>query len=379
MLQNSVDPSLHFHSMLPKEERFTTFGHTPKEYDVLFVGGSSCVSEANFENISHLRFETVQEALVWLMSLRQKGRQLPKVMVCDTIINEKSTIIEIKQLKALDQCPEIRIIFLTAQYSQTEMQKSIAAGADDYFSSDLSCADLFMRINFLLKLTELTEVEVEDSELVKKDLKPKFWGLKRVFDVAVSFTLLLITSPILVIIAIAIKLDSRGPIFYTSKRAGKGYQIFDFYKFRTMKKDADQMVNEMLHLNQYGESESTESVFFKVKNDPRITRLGNFLRKTSLDELPQLINVLRGDMSLVGNRPLPLYEAEKLTQDQWALRFLAPAGITGLWQVSKRGKAEMSEEERVNLDMEYAQNNSFFYDLRIMLKTPTALLQKEQV
>ena len=119
-------------------------------------------------------------------------------------------------------------------------------------------------------------------------------------------------------------------------------------------------------------------MFCKIKNDPRVTRLGQFLRDTSLDELPQLFNVLKGDMSLVGNRPLPLYEAEKLTKDQIAWRFLAPAGITGLWQVTKRGKDNMSEEERIQLDMEYAMKNSFLYDLKILFSTIPALLQKVQ-
>ena len=131
-------------------------------------------------------------------------------------------------------------------------------------------------------------------------------------------------------------------------------------------------------MNQYNANEIAP-IFFKISNDPRITRVGSFLRNTSLDELPQLINVLLGDMSLVGNRPLPLYEAASLTTDQYAQRFLAPAGITGLWQIKKRGKENMSAEERINLDIDYANNNSFVYDLWIMVNTPSALMQKEKV
>jgi hypothetical protein len=121
------------------------------------------------------------------------------------------------------------------------------------------------------------------------------------------------------------------------------------------------------------------SAFFKLKNDPRITRVGKFIRNSSIDELPQLWNVIIGDMSIVGNRPLPLYEAEKLTSDRYALRFLAPAGITGLWQVEKRGKGEMSEDERLMLDNKYAENHSFVNDIRLILKTIPALLQSESV
>ena len=134
----------------------------------------------------------------------------------------------------------------------------------------------------------------------------------------------------------------------------------------------------MDHLYQYCEN-SSEGVFFKIKDDPRITKFGAFLRTTSLDEIPQLFNVLIGDMSLVGNRPLPLYEAEKLTKDQIAWRFLAPAGITGLWQITKRGKDNMSPDERIALDMEYAMKNSFWLDMKILMSTFPALLQKEKV
>jgi lipopolysaccharide/colanic/teichoic acid biosynthesis glycosyltransferase len=116
-----------------------------------------------------------------------------------------------------------------------------------------------------------------------------------------------------------------------------------------------------------------------IKNDPRITRIGGFLRSSSLDELPQLFNILMGDMSLVGNRPLPLYEAEMLTSNEWSMRFLGPAGLTGLWQISKRGKEDMSERERKKLDNFYAQNYSFWLDLKILLGTFPALFQKEKV
>ena len=143
--------------------------------------------------------------------------------------------------------------------------------------------------------------------------------------------------------------------------------------------EADHKLSHLMDKNQYGSSRKSNPVFFKISNDPRITHFGKFLRNTSLDELPQLFNVLKADMSLVGNRPLPLYEAKVLTTDRHAERFNAPAGITGLWQISKRGQKEMSAEERIALDIDYARHNSFVQDLQIMLKTPKALIQKDNV
>lgn len=243
--------------------------------------------------------------------------------------------------------------------------------------------------------------------------------LKRAIDILVSATALLLLSPILLLIAIAIKLESKGAILYGAPRAGKGYRVFNLLKFRTMKSNADAALKSLQHLNLYGgdklilkkvdvcdychsqgqdctmmitedgkymcehllkEANRSESAFFKIKDDPRITRVGKFLRNTSLDELPQLINVLKGEMSLVGNRPLPLYEAEKLTSDDAALRFMAPAGITGLWQVTKRGrKGEMSESERIELDKKYAKEHTFIKDVKLIFRTFPALLQKENV
>lgn len=245
---------------------------------------------------------------------------------------------------------------------------------------------------------------------------------KRTFDIVFASLALLCLSPLFLIVAILIRLESKGPIFYYSLRVGTGYQIFKFYKFRSMSVGADAKLSKLKHLNQYSSSgnateikvkEKCEScelkgiackstlyadhemwceklykakqeaeagqAFIKIKDDPRITRIGKFIRNSSIDELPQLWNVLKGDMSLVGNRPLPLYEAEKLTTDKYALRFMAPAGITGLWQVSKRGKGEMSEDERISLDNDYAKSFGLIYDLKLILKTIPALLQSENV
>lgn len=198
--------------------------------------------------------------------------------------------------------------------------------------------------------------------------------VKRVMDMIMSFSLLIILLPIFLIIALAVKLETRGPVFYKSYRAGRGYRIFKFYKFRTMKVGAERMINSIAHLNKYNNF-GHAPVFFKVDNDPRITRVGQFLRNSGLDELPQLLNVLIGDMSIVGNRPLPLYEASSLTSNEWAERFSAPSGITGLWQVSCRKTESFTCYDRIIMDIEYSRHNNVLMDLGIMLKTPVVLAQ----
>lgn len=233
------------------------------------------------------------------------------------------------------------------------------------------------------KIKFFKKMNSNSSELKKqKSTLPetcRFCFVKRSFDILMAFTGITLTMPLMLIIALIIKIDSKGPVFYFAKRAGKGFKIFNFYKFRTMIVDADQKIKELAEdLNQY-ETQEKGPLFIKLNNDPRITKFGRFLRNSSLDELPQLFNVLKGDMSIVGNRPLPLYEASTLTTAEWAERFMAPAGITGLWQISKRGKKEMSNEERIQLDIEYARNRNLLTDFKILIKTPAALLQNADV
>lgn len=233
------------------------------------------------------------------------------------------------------------------------------------------------KARFLKKIHSAGTEKVQAPKQRKHPVR-RYSFLHRAFDVTLALIAILICLPVFILIAIAIKLESRGPIFYNALRAGKGYRVFRFYKFRTMEVNADKKVKELAALNQYGAA-AEGPTFFKVKNDPRITKVGAFLRNTSLDELPQLFNVLKGDMSFVGNRPLPLYEAISLTTDEWAERFMAPAGITGLWQISRRGKEEMSPTERISLDIDYARNRTLSGDLKILLKTPTVLIQKANV
>lgn len=198
---------------------------------------------------------------------------------------------------------------------------------------------------------------------------------KRLFDILVASLLIMALLPLFLLIALAIRIESKGPVIFTSSRAGRGFKVFKFFKFRTMEVNADQKIDAVAHLNQYGKSEKGAK-FLKICNDPRVTKVGKLLRKTSLDELPQLFNVLKGDMSLVGNRPLPIYEATTLTTNEFAERFMAPAGITGLWQIKKRGRAEMSAEERINLGIQYARKYSLLMDMSIIIQTPFALFQK---
>lgn len=230
--------------------------------------------------------------------------------------------------------------------------------------------------HFFKALNMFSEADGNKKE-VRKKIKPFLRiYIKRLLDIFISFTGIILIAPLLIMIAIIIKLTSKGPAVYKSQRAGQGFKVFGFYKFRTMVFDADKKVDDLKNQSAYSSIEG-KSLFFKMENDPRITKIGGFLRNTSLDELPQLFNVLKGDMSVVGNRPLPLYEANSLTTGEWAERFMAPAGITGLWQISKRGKANMSNEERIFLDIDYARKNSLRRDLKILVSTPSALIQKQ--
>lgn len=285
----------------------------------------------------------------------------------------------LKELRTVLSTQCIPYILFTGKFDPDAKSKAVHLQVDDYLFGALNYS-LLKRIDVIrkLKVYQANRNSIINKQYARAIPQVKLWRLKRTVDILAALAALTVLSPVLVLIALIIKLESSGPIFYISKRAGSGYKIFDFYKFRSMRIGADLELKKFAALNQYGTDES-DSVFFKIKDDPRITKFGMFLRKTSLDEIPQLLNVLKGDMSLVGNRPLPLYEAEKLTKDKIAWRFLAPAGLTGLWQITKRGKDDMSPEERIQLDMDYAMNNSFFGDMMIILKTFPALLQKEKV
>lgn len=285
----------------------------------------------------------------------------------------------------------------------------------DAFPHAYSATDFRIRLNYLIQKKAYRQQGSHAPAHTKSIRIPLG---KRLFDIGLSLFILILITPLLLIVAILIKLDSKGPIFYSSKRVGTGFKIFDMYKFRTMRTGADKLLASMASQNMYNTApieqpaddrcdqcrmadmecqrplfmdnkqvcetlyqreQQAKAMFSKFKEDPRITRLGKVLRNTSIDELPQLFNILKGDMSFVGNRPLPLYEAEKLTATGYARRFAAPAGLTGLWQVTKRGKTKVSDQERIQLDVLYAKKYSFKTDMIILLKTLKAVWQKENV
>ncbi|MEV5027113.1 sugar transferase [Paenibacillus sp. LPE1-1-1.1] len=189
---------------------------------------------------------------------------------------------------------------------------------------------------------------------------------KRTIDVTGSLFGLILLSPLFVIIAILIKLeDPKGSVLFYQTRIGKNEKPFRMYKFRSMVSNAEEKLKELLAQNEI------EGAMFKMKNDPRITKIGKFIRKTSIDELPQLINVLRGEMSLVGPRPPLVREVAEYT-DYDKLRLTVKPGCTGLWQVS--GRNELSFKEMVELDLKYIQNRSVGFDLKIIFKTFKVLL-----
>lgn len=354
--------------------------------------------------------------------------------IIDGISERYNTIILYEQGDADKDCqdisylhqrfPRVYIILISDSLQPAERKAYLQAGVSNTLSplsDDKSIKEIakYLRLRKEHKLQEFSHAH----RRIYNTFHLPLW--KRAFDLLFAGTALVVLSPLLLATAIAIRIESKGQIIYKSQRVGSNYQIFGFLKFRSMYANADKRLKELNALNQYKteeeltdehpdidihvedltgspEEEATllisddfiiseedflkkksrekKNAFVKIVNDPRVTRVGHFIRKYSIDELPQLFNVLKGDMSIVGNRPLPLYEAELLTSDAYIERFMAPAGLTGLWQVEKRGDSgKMSAEERKRLDIKYAKEFSFWLDMKILFKTVTAFVQKEDV
>ena len=327
----------------------------------------------------------------------------------------------------------VYIILMTDPMTDEERDVYMKCGINDTIGREATVTELNKKIQFI---SDRENILFDDERPKYHMLRFKIPVWKRMFDIVFSVLAIIILSPVFILTALAIRLESKGPILFKSKRVGTNYTIFDFLKFRSMYIDAEQRLQELSKdHNQYSAHEQEEhktivaplgdqaeqamfdmgmesemmisdeeimlvgddfvvaesdftkqkeeeinNAFVKIENDPRITKVGRFIRKYSIDELPQLFNILKGDMSVVGNRPLPLYEAEKLTADQNIDRFMAPAGLTGLWQVEERGKGgNMSAEERKQLDITYGQTYNFMLDMKIIFRTLTAFVQKENV
>lgn len=354
------------------------------------------------------------------------GHYTEKNHICFWEIDAADDCIEeIRFLKS--SCPGFCVVAVSHGFDRTTGMKLLKAGVRDYVSPEVTMEEINRLIAYLEKEREAhpdtEKVEMKNIRIFRLPL----W--KRIFDIVFSFCAILLLLPLFIITAFAIRMESKGKIIYSSKRVGSNFRIFGFLKFRSMYADADRRLNEFSALNQYQpeedmtEPEGTDitrlikgeisiedlnlndetlliadddmideahfmhnkrirqdNSFVKLENDPRITRTGRFIRKYSIDELPQLFNILKGDMSVVGNRPLPLYEAELLTKDEYIDRFMGPSGLTGLWQVEKRGSnGRLSAEERKMLDIRYAHEFSFLFDIKLILKTFTAFVQKENV
>ncbi|MEJ7737270.1 MAG: sugar transferase [Chitinophagaceae bacterium] len=372
------------------------------------------IADCQFNDFSLLYFENGIE-----LSKQWESRKLPVAAIISQSEILGSSGISLFQTLINKRFPYVPFFIITDHPTEILLRIALQSGITDVFSPAVKADALKKRVEFM----SINWKTIHKSSNIHKLRVYKTPIATRIFDILVASVALIILSPVLLLIIIALKLEHKGPFLYYSLRVGTSYNVFKFYKFRSMYVNADKKIKDIRHLNQYANklakvSTSDEpalcnecrvlgtvcrfnlyadnnvwcekqyrlsgmgngnAAFFKLKNDPRVTTIGKILRNTSMDELPQLVNVLIGNMSIVGNRPLPLYEAEKLTVDKHAIRFMAPAGITGLWQVVKRGKGDMSEEERLLLDNEYAQNHSFLNDLRLICKTIPALFQKENV
>ena len=374
--------------------------------------------ERTIEHFSKQVKESFYHVLTYAKATKiiDKIREKYDIIILFEQTDIQKDILDIEYLRK--KYPGIYMVLVMDSLTKEESLQYLKAGINNTIPFEAPQEAIESLINFQKRRKQQKIKDIQKKGENIQTFKLPVW--KRCFDIVSSGFALIILSPLLIITAIAIRMESKGAVFYKSKRVGSNYQIFDFLKFRSMYTNADKHLKDYNSLNQYQtdsieediiweetpdfeeneneivlisddfviseeayinkKTQEQKNAFVKLENDPRITRIGRIIRKYSIDELPQLINILKGDMSVVGNRPLPLYEAELLTSDEYIDRFMAPAGLTGLWQVEKRGNSgKMSADERKQLDIKYAKTFSFWLDMKIILKTVTAFIQKENV
>ena len=226
-----------------------------------------------------------------------------------------------------------------------------------------------MNINVESQEAILSRDIVIVPKIAKKASKINYMSVKRVFDLVISTIGLIILSPIFLILAIIVKLDSKGPVFFAHTRYGKNGKKFKMYKFRTMYENAQDMINDFTpeQMKEWKEN-------FKLQDDPRITKVGKFLRKTSLDELPQIVNIMKGDLSIIGPRPVIEEELEKYGENKEKFLSVTP-GLTGYWQAN--GRSSTTYEQRMEMELYYIDNLSLKMDIKVFFKTILSVLKKE--
>lgn len=394
--------------------------------NLLYIGNASHYF-TDIEDTEFLSLIKLENSILAIHHLKS-GAPIDGI-ICDYNLPGNNGLYFFDWLREHKEFDKIPFVLLSKEFNLDIYKQSFLKGVNDYYVSTVTpVKDIIERLKFLCAYEKSAKNNTAPKEL---DATYKMPISKRLFDIFVASSVLLVASPFLLVIIAAIRIESPGKVYYISKRVGR--KTFDFYKLRSMRTGSDQLLKKLAEeKNQYKtepksadsvinqtcprcnalekgqkcspvmyigtqqicdywynvqkiEAAKNNSTFVKIVDDPRVTKVGKFIRNTSIDELPQLINVLKGDMSIVGNRPLPVYEAELLTSGALSKRFLAPPGITGLWQVELRGKGGvMSEEERIRLDNEYADhfegdNYSFWYDIKLILRTIPALLQKDSV
>jgi lipopolysaccharide/colanic/teichoic acid biosynthesis glycosyltransferase len=301
----------------------------------------------------------------------------PDIILLDIIMPDMDGFTVLEELRRREATAKTPIILLSALSQFKDKERGYASGADDYVTKPMDLPELRLRVAAMLRRVQVSSEHARyrpDSQVAlplvltrhRSGVFRKGYQLsKRAFDIVLSFFGLLALLPFLLFIALMIRLDSPGPVLFGHRRVGINGKMFTMYKFRTMVKNAEELKEQSRHLNEMNWPA------FKIANDPRITRVGRLLRRTSLDELPQLFNVLKGDMSIVGPRP---HSWGIDTYRPWQTeRLEVPPGMTGLWQVS--GRNEIADfGDWVEMDIEYIERQSWRLDLTILIQTAAAVL-----
>jgi lipopolysaccharide/colanic/teichoic acid biosynthesis glycosyltransferase len=343
--------------------------------NILFVDDDEMLVKMT-ERILELEGYTVRSATNGAMALEIAREWEPDLVLLDVMMPSMNGFEVLRRLRSLSSTVMVPIVMVTAKGHIDDKRIGFESGADDYIVKPYDPVELKLRVAAHLRRFRMSSQperyipeRVISVPLVLRRYRSGVFLrgyriTKRLFDLAISLMALPFALPLMALIALAVRLESPGPAIFAQERTGLNGRRFRMYKFRTMVQNAEELKPQYAHLNELSWPD------FKITNDPRMTRTGRFLRRTSLDELPQLLNILRGDMSFVGPRPTS-FKAD--TYQLWQTeRLEVRPGLTGLWQV--RGRSDIDFEERVEMDIEYIERQSWRLDIQILWQTFAAVL-----